>query len=92
MVPPLERLTSGVCGAPQWAGLSGGGGGWLRRHGAQYATSVRHWSLVHFVDKGYNTNYAASWFLVRSAPKVNVDTVHHAGHDRRRSVTVPNRA
>lgn len=70
---PLERLASGVCGAPQWAGLSGSGGG-AEFAGTSPSTDERAALVTRaFLDKGYNTNYSASWFLVRSAPKVNVD-------------------
>ena len=30
-----------------------------------------------FLDKGYNTNYAASWYLVRSVPKFTFDDCPH---------------
>jgi prepilin-type N-terminal cleavage/methylation domain-containing protein/prepilin-type processing-associated H-X9-DG protein len=29
--------------------------------------------VQYFLDKGYNSNYAASWFLVRTAPKFTTD-------------------
>lgn len=70
---PLARLNSGVCGAPQWAGLTGSSGsGTFANTGA---SDQERAALVAraFVDKGYNTNYAAGWHMVRSAPKVNVD-------------------
>ena len=70
---PLSRLNSGICGASQWAGMTGSsGGGTFANTGA---SSQERAALVAraLVDKGYNTNYAAGWHLVRSAPKVNVD-------------------
>ena len=33
------------------------------------------WVQRHFVDKGYNTNYDASWFLVRSGVRISTQTV-----------------
>jgi prepilin-type N-terminal cleavage/methylation domain-containing protein/prepilin-type processing-associated H-X9-DG protein len=70
---PSERLASGVCGAPQWAGLSGAGGSGSFA-GTSPSTAERAALVARaFIDKGYNTNYSASWHLVRSAPKVNVD-------------------
>jgi prepilin-type N-terminal cleavage/methylation domain-containing protein/prepilin-type processing-associated H-X9-DG protein len=70
---PPERLASGVCGAPQWAGMSGSGGGTF---GGTSPSSQERAALVAraFLDKGYNTNYSAGWHFVRSAPKVNVDS------------------
>ncbi len=71
---PPERLASGVCGAPQWAGLSGAGGG-SGFAGTATNTPERAALVARaFVNKGYNTNYAAGWHFVRSSPKVNVDT------------------
>jgi prepilin-type N-terminal cleavage/methylation domain-containing protein/prepilin-type processing-associated H-X9-DG protein len=70
---PPDRLASGICGAPQWAGLSGSGGG-SSFAGTSPSTSERAALVARaFMDKGYNSNYSASWHLVRSAPKVNVD-------------------
>jgi prepilin-type N-terminal cleavage/methylation domain-containing protein/prepilin-type processing-associated H-X9-DG protein len=69
---PPERLSSGVCGAPQWAGLSGGAGSTFA--GTSPSTQERAALVARaFMDKGYNSNYAAGWHLVRSGPKVNVD-------------------
>ncbi len=70
---PLTRLNSGVCGAPQWAGMSGTSGGGTFASTA--SSSAERAALVAraFLDKGYNTNYAASWHMVRSAAKVNVN-------------------
>jgi prepilin-type processing-associated H-X9-DG protein len=69
---PLSRLKSGVCGSAQWAGLSGGGG--TDFAGTAPLTEERARLVARaFIDKGYNTNYSASWHLARSAPKVTVD-------------------
>ncbi|MBC8876770.1 MAG: DUF1559 domain-containing protein [Planctomycetes bacterium] len=75
---PPERLAAGVCGSPDWAGLSGSGAG------ATFATTdamttpgtgMERASLVAraFLDKGYNTNYAAGWHFVRSVPRYTFD-------------------
>ena len=29
--------------------------------------------VAYFMDKGYNTNYASSWFLVRGGPQLQSD-------------------
>ncbi len=68
-VPDTTRIIAGQCqylfdttaGATQ--------GNWkpnaaLTTSGA--TATVGDWVQRHFVDKGYNTNYDASWFLVRS--------------------------
>jgi hypothetical protein len=58
---PLGRLVDGACG-PAGPGPTFGGTG--------ASTDVRADYLVrNFIEKGYNTNYAASWYLVRSALK-----------------------
>ena len=68
------RLVSGICGANNWPGNpalqgSGGTGGF-----ASTATnSDERAALVarYFLNQGYNTNYAAGWHLVRTAPRVD---------------------
>ena len=65
-LPSADRLTAGNCadttGATEgpihgpWVG-TGADATWTN-----YATSM-------VVEQGYNTNYASSWFMVRSAPK-----------------------
>ncbi|TWT88476.1 hypothetical protein Mal64_19590 [Pseudobythopirellula maris] len=63
-----ERLADGVCGSPTFAGVSGGSGSTFG--GTEEATQERANLVARaFIAKGYNTNYAASWFFVRSAPK-----------------------
>jgi len=63
---PTARLSEGVCGDPY--GLGGGS-----PFGGTTAGAVdRADYIARFLfDKGYNTNHAASWFLVRSALKLN---------------------
>ncbi len=70
---PTSRLTSGVCGAIDWAGMSGASGSGTFANTA--ANDQERAALVAraFIDKGYNTNYAASWYLVRSVPKFTFD-------------------
>lgn len=70
---PLSRLNSGVCGKSQWAGLSGSGGSGSFANTA--ASSEERVALIAraFLERGYNTNYAASWHFVRSAPKFTFD-------------------
>jgi len=66
---PLARLASGVCGAPDWAGMSGSGSGGTFANTDENTPERAALIARAFVDKGYNTNYAASWFLVRGGPK-----------------------
>ncbi len=69
---PLTRLASGVCGSSDWAGLTGGAG--AEFGGTAVNTDARAALVARaFLDKGYNTNYAASWYLVRSVPKFTFD-------------------
>ena len=70
---PLERLNSGVCGSPDWAGLFGPAS--TSTFAGTAAGTPERAALIAraFIEKGYNTNYAAGWHLVRSVPKVNFD-------------------
>jgi prepilin-type processing-associated H-X9-DG protein len=65
---PPQRLTQGVAGQDKWNGLQGGDGSIF---GGSSPLSPKRAALIAraFIDKGYNTNYAASWYFVRSAPK-----------------------
>ncbi|MHB8968924.1 MAG: DUF1559 family PulG-like putative transporter [Pirellulaceae bacterium] len=65
------RLASGVCGSSTWAGMSAGSGATF---GGTAPASEERAALVAraFIAEGYNTNYAASWFLVRGGPKFTV--------------------
>lgn len=59
---PLVRLSHGACGIG--GGFAGTGIGTAER--ADYIVRA-------FWDKGYNTNYVASWYLVRSGLKYTFD-------------------
>jgi len=68
-----SRLSSGICGATNWPGNtalqgSGGTGGFA----STASNSDERAALVarYFLNQGYNTNYAAGWHLVRTAPRV----------------------
>ncbi len=62
------RLADGVCGAANYEGLSGGSGSTFA---GTAELSPERAALVAraFLNEGYNTNYSASWFFVRSRPK-----------------------
>ena len=70
---PLARLNSGVCGAPQWAGLAGTTGSGTFANTAPSGPERAALIARAFLDKGYNTNYVASWYMVRSGAKVDVN-------------------
>lgn len=76
------RLASGICGAANWPGAptlkgSGGTGGFA----STTASGDERAALVarYFLNQGYNTNYAAGWHLVRTAPRVGFVTGPPAG-------------
>ena len=70
---PAARLAAGVCGATDFKGISGSGSS--STFANTDATSDERSSLIGhaFIEAGYNTNYAAGWHLVRSAPRINFD-------------------
>jgi prepilin-type N-terminal cleavage/methylation domain-containing protein/prepilin-type processing-associated H-X9-DG protein len=65
------RLADGVCGAADWKSIAGATGagafGNTLADNPERATLVAH----AFILEGYNTNYAAGWHLVRTAPKIS---------------------
>ncbi|MGV3486531.1 MAG: DUF1559 domain-containing protein [Planctomycetaceae bacterium] len=66
---PTSRLSAGQCGKPTWKGISGGGTG-TTFASTDVATPERAELIArYFIQGGYNTNYAASWHLVRGAVK-----------------------
>jgi hypothetical protein len=69
---PVERLSDGVAGSATFAGLSGGDS--TGYFGDTLEETPQRAALVAraFIDKGYNSNYSASWFLARSAPKFTI--------------------
>ncbi|MEM9644034.1 MAG: DUF1559 domain-containing protein [Planctomycetota bacterium] len=66
---PASRLEAGLCGKDNWQGFSGGEGS------GQFAdtnpTDLARAEIIsrYFLTNGYNTNYAASWHLVRGMVK-----------------------
>ncbi len=64
-------LAAGVCGKSSWGGFSGTGGG-SEFAGTTKSTAERGVLIARaFIEQGYNTNYAASWHLVRSGLKLS---------------------
>lgn len=66
---PLAKLQAGLAGADSWNGFTGGatGAGW----GGTSPGSPERMAFVAraIVARGYNTNYAASYYFVRTEPK-----------------------
>ena len=75
---PVARLNAGMCGKDVYKGYTGpatgkGFGGTNPGVPASaYAGGENRRVFVarYFMDGGYNTNYASSWYLARSAPRV----------------------
>lgn len=67
---PAARLTAGLCGKSEWRGVAGPapaeGFGGTDDDTAQRATFVSH----YFIGEGFNNNYAQSYFMARTAPRV----------------------
>ncbi|TWT92364.1 DUF1559 family PulG-like putative transporter [Stieleria varia] len=66
-----SRWTKGMCGKVDWNGLSGTGDPDEGFASTDPVTEERR-ALVsrYFVEQGFNTNYATSWFLTYTAPRV----------------------
>ena len=71
---PLARLNTGICGKADWKGVSGTDATTFFA-GTAISTAERA-ELVsrYFFTGGYNTNYAASWHLVRGMIKTEVQS------------------
>ncbi len=70
---PPERLLAGVCGSGSWSGLAGIGGAGTFANTAPNDQERAALVARAILDKGYNTNYAAGWHLVRSVPRFTFD-------------------
>jgi prepilin-type N-terminal cleavage/methylation domain-containing protein len=68
---PPARLLQGVAGQNNWQGIPGNDG---PNFGGTLDDTDKRAALIAraLLDKGYNTNYSASWHLARSAPKFDV--------------------
>ncbi len=71
---PSSRLNAGLCGKPTWKGVSGGA---ETTFAGTPDDTVGRAELVarYFIQGGFNTNYAASWHLVRGGVKTQSITV-----------------
>lgn len=70
---PLALLSAGVCGSSVWPGsnLTGTGGAGTFANTAEDTDERTALVARYFYGRGYNTNYAAGWHLVRSVPRFN---------------------
>jgi prepilin-type N-terminal cleavage/methylation domain-containing protein/prepilin-type processing-associated H-X9-DG protein len=73
-LPPslVGRLSQGLCGKPNWGGAAGSSGTPFFGGTAPAPADHQRSQFIAraFLDRGLgSTNYAASWFLVRSAPR-----------------------
>ena len=69
-----SRLEDGICGRPDWDGITGTSG--ASEYAGTYELTEERANLVarYFIDRGFNTNYASSWYLARSGPRVRFNT------------------
>jgi prepilin-type N-terminal cleavage/methylation domain-containing protein/prepilin-type processing-associated H-X9-DG protein len=69
--PEVARLSDGMCGKTSWKGISGTGA--VGSFANTNPLTTQRTSLIsrYFLSNGFNTNYATSWFLTRSAPRVS---------------------
>ncbi|MGB7342898.1 MAG: DUF1559 domain-containing protein [Pirellulaceae bacterium] len=71
---PAARLAAGICGKDNWKGAQGTGSSGTFAN--TDVNSAERSELVsrYFMTGGYNTNYAASWHMVRGMVKTDVDS------------------
>ncbi|MCR4412573.1 MAG: DUF1559 domain-containing protein [Thermoguttaceae bacterium] len=68
-LPDPTRLTFGKCADTSTATEGPRHGPWTNALTLPDATGWFDYARSMVVEQGYNTNYASSWFMVRSAPK-----------------------
>lgn len=65
-----SRLADGICGADDWNGMQGSAPGSGFASTAPQTTERASLLARAMLDPGYTTNYASSWFLTRTGPRV----------------------
>ena len=69
-----SRLRDGFCGECCWKSITGSGTATDGFGSTEELTDERAEIVARaFLNEGYNTNYATSWFLVHSAPRFRID-------------------
>ena len=71
---PASRLAAGICGKDNWKGVAGTGSGMTFANTDVDSPERAELISRYFLTGGYNTNYAASWHLVRGMVKTVADT------------------
>lgn len=69
-----SRLRDGMCGQTSWKGITGTGAVGSFANTSPQTTQRASLVARYFLANGYNTNYATSWFLTRSAPRIVIET------------------
>lgn len=67
---PTTRLREGMCGKSNWNGLAGSTNNALFANTQEDSAQRAQLIARYFLEGGYNTNYAASWFLTRTGPQI----------------------
>lgn len=71
LVGPLAtRLDDGICGQNNWLGLAGSGTSGRYANTDQRTSERAHLVARYFIRQGINTNYASSWYLPRTGPRL----------------------
>ncbi len=65
----VSRLTDGMCGRASYKGITGNGTPGMFASTSPITPTRASLVSRYFLGGGYNTNYATSWFLTRSAPR-----------------------
>jgi type II secretory pathway pseudopilin PulG len=68
-LPDPARLTAGKCRDTTGSTTEPQHGPWTNALPLPDATGWFNYAANQVIQEGYNTNYASSWFMVRSAPK-----------------------
>ena len=73
LVAERFRYTDGICGRVEWNGISGSGS--MDEFARTDPETGERAELIarYFIQQGFNTNYATSWFLPRTGPEVEYD-------------------
>ena len=71
---PASRLSAGICGQDNWKGRQGTGSSGTFANTDVNSAERAELISRYFLTGGYNTNYAASWHLVRGMVKTIADT------------------
>ncbi len=71
---PASRLAAGICGKADWKGKAGSGSSGTFANTDVDTAERAELVSRYFMTGGYNTNYAASWHMVRGMVKTSFDS------------------